>query len=63
MAGGQIWPGNETIVTDQCSLTELLGQASVNEAGKVFRESVRGGVRMMLAEVMAAEVVELRGEK
>ena len=48
---------------DQCSLIELLGQASVSEAGRVFREYLRGVVRMMLAEVMAAEVVELCGEK
>ena len=48
---------------DQCSLIELLGQASVGEAGRVFREYLRGGVRMMLADVMAAEVVELCGEK
>ena len=48
---------------DQCSLIELLGQASVSEAGRVFREYLRGGVRMMLAEVMADEVVELCGEK
>ncbi len=48
---------------DQCSLIELLGQASVSEAGEVFREYLRGGVRMMLTEVMAAEVAELCGEK
>ena len=48
---------------DQSNLIELLGQASVSEAGGVFREYLRGGVRMMLAEVMAAEVTELCGEK
>jgi len=48
---------------DQCSLLELLGQASVSETGGVFREHLRGGVRMMLAEVMSAEVVELCGAK
>ncbi len=48
---------------DQCSLIELLGQASVGEAGRVFREYLRGGVRMMLAEVMSTEVAELCGEK
>ncbi len=48
---------------DQCSLIGLLGQASVSEAGGIFREYLRGGVRMMVAEVMAAEVAELCGRK
>ncbi len=48
---------------DQCSLIELLGQASVSGAGGIFREYLRGGVRMMMAEVMTAEVAELCGEK
>ncbi len=48
---------------DQSSLIELLGQASGSEAGDIFREYLRGGVRMMLAEVMAAEVAELCGPK
>jgi len=48
---------------DQCSLIELLGQASVSEAGGIFREYLRGGVRMMMAEVMAAEVAGLCGQK
>lgn len=48
---------------DQCSVIELLGQVSVSEAGGIFREYLRGGVRMMLAEVMAAEVAELCGAK
>ena len=48
---------------DQCSLIELLGQASVSEAGGIFREYLRGGVRMMLSEVMVAEVAELCGAK
>jgi transposase-like protein len=48
---------------DQCSLSELLGQASAREAGEIFREYLRGGVRMMLAEVMASEVSELCGAK
>ena len=47
----------------QCSLIELLGQASVSEAGGIFREYLRGGVRMMLAEVMATEVAQLCGAK
>ncbi len=40
---------------DQSSLIELPGQASLNEAGRIFRRYLRGGVRMMLTEVMAAE--------
>ena len=48
---------------DQCSLIELLGQASSSEAGEIFREYLRGGVRMMLTEVMAVEVAELCGPK
>jgi len=48
---------------DQCSLIGLLGQASVSEAGRIFREYLRGGVRMMMAEVMAAEVAGLCGQK
>ncbi|MCP4967961.1 MAG: IS256 family transposase [bacterium] len=48
---------------DQCSLIELLGQASGSEAGEIFREYLRGGVRMMLTQVMAAEVAELCGPK
>ena len=48
---------------DQCSLIGLLGQASVSEAGGIFREYLRGGVRMMMAEVMAAEVAGLCGQK
>ena len=48
---------------DQSNLIELLGQASVSGAGQVFREYLRGGVRMMIAEVMAAEVAQLCGDK
>ncbi len=48
---------------DQCNLMELLGQASGSEAGGIFREYLRGGVRMMIAEVMAIEVAELCGTK
>lgn len=35
--------GKETIVMDQCSLMELLGQASSSEAGRSFREYLRCG--------------------
>ena len=48
---------------DQCTLMELLGQASASETGAVFRDYLRGGVRMMLAEAMATEVAELCGKK
>ncbi len=48
---------------DQCNLIELLGQASGSETGEIFREYLRGGVRAMLAQVMAAEVAELCGPK
>jgi putative transposase len=63
MAGVQSSRRKETIVMDQSNLIELLGQASVSEAGKIFRDYLRGGVRMMLTEVMAAEVAELCGPK
>jgi putative transposase len=53
----------ETIVMDQCNLLELLGQANASETGEVFREFLQGGVRLMLAEVMAAEVSLLCGPK
>ena len=48
---------------DQSNLIEVLGQASGSEAGEIFREYLRGGVRMMLTEVMAAEVAELCGPR
>lgn len=48
---------------DQCSLIELLGQASASEAGEAFRQFLRGGVRQMFLDVMAAEVGELCGVK
>jgi len=48
---------------DQCSLIALLGQANASEAGDVFREFLRGGVRLMLADVLAAEVNGLCGAK
>lgn len=37
----------------------VLGQVSSSEAGEVFREYLRGSVRSMICEVMAAEVTEL----
>lgn len=48
---------------DNCRLLELLGQADADATGGVFREFLRGGVRLMLADVMAAEVSELCGTK
>ena len=48
---------------DNCRLVELLGQVEASATGEVFREFLRGGVRLMLADVMAAEVSELCGAK
>ena len=48
---------------DEVSVLQLLGQVSGTEAGEVFREFLRGSVRQMICEVMAAEVTELCGEK
>ena len=48
---------------DYCRLLELLGQAEAGTTGEVFREFLRGGVRLMLADVMAAEVSGLCGTK
>ena len=41
---------------DEVSVLQLLGQVSGTEAGEVFREFLRGSVRQMICEVMAAEV-------
>jgi hypothetical protein len=60
---GESGQGKETTVMDQCSLIALLGQATACEAGAVFREFLRGSVRLMLTDVMAAEVSELCGSK
>ena len=48
---------------DDLNLTEALGQVSASEAGVIFRNFLRGGVRQMICEVMAAEVTELCGPK
>ncbi len=48
---------------NEVSLLQSLGQVSSDEAGVVFREYLRGCVRQMLTEVMAAEVTELCGSK
>ncbi len=48
---------------DDCSIFETLGQVSSSEAGSIFRNFLRGSVRQMICEVMAAEVNELCGPK
>ena len=37
---------------DDLNLTEALGQVSASEAGVIFRNFLRGGVRQMICEVM-----------
>ncbi len=46
-----------------CNLFQTLGQVSSDEVGQVFRDHLRGCIRQMVAEVMAAEVSELCGPK
>ena len=48
---------------DDCSIFATLGQVSSSDAGAVFRDFLRGSVRQMICEVMAAEVNELCGPK
>ena len=48
---------------DHTRILGELGQLEASEAGRVFREYVRGSVRGMIARVMAAEVEELCGPK
>lgn len=48
---------------DESSLLQSLGQVSVGEASEIFRDYLRGCVREMICEVMAAEVTELCGPK
>ena len=38
---------------DDCIIFEALGQVSSSEAGEIFRNFLRGGVRQMISEVMA----------
>ncbi len=47
----------------ESNLLQLLGQVSTGEAAEIFREHLRGCVREMICEVMAAEVTELCGTK
>ena len=48
---------------DESNLLQLLGQVSVGEASEIFRDHLRGCVREMICEVMAAEVTALCGPK
>ena len=48
---------------DQFSLFKQLGQATTLEAGDLLRQYLRGAVRHMFVEVMAAEVAQLAGPK
>ncbi|EGF27379.1 IS256-like element ISRba10 family transposase [Rhodopirellula baltica] len=52
----------ETIM-NEANLLESLGQVSAAETGQVFRDFLRGHVREMICEVMAAEVTQLCGPK
>ncbi len=45
------------------NLLRVLGQVSSSDASEVFRDFLRGSVRQMICEVMAAEVTELCGAK
>ena len=47
----------------ESSLLRSLGQVSAGDAAEIFREHLRGCVRQMICEVMAAEVTELCGPK
>ena len=46
---------------NEVSLLQSLGQVSASQTGEVFRDFLRGQVREMICEVMAAEVTELCG--
>ena len=48
---------------NEANLLESLGQVSASETGQVFRDFLRGHVREMICEVMAAEVTQLCGPK
>ncbi|MCM2369209.1 IS256 family transposase [Aporhodopirellula aestuarii] len=52
----------ETIM-NEVSLLQSLGQVSASDTGEVFRDFIRGHVREMISEVMAAEVTQLCGPK
>ena len=46
-----------------CNLYQSLGQVSSDQAGIIFRDFLRGSVREMICEVIAAEVEDLCGPK
>ena len=46
---------------DEVSLLQTFGQVSSSETGQIFREFLRGHVREMVCEVMAAEVTQVCG--
>ena len=46
---------------NEVSVLESLGQVSSSQTGQVLRDFLRGQVREMICEVMAAEVTELCG--
>ena len=48
---------------NEVSLLQSLGQVSASETGQLFRDFLRGHIREMICEVMAAEVTELCGPK
>jgi putative transposase len=48
---------------EEVNLFASLGQVSSSEVGEVFRNFLRGHVREMICEVMAAEVTQLCGPK
>jgi transposase-like protein len=48
---------------NEVSLLQSLGQVSASQTAEIFRDFLRGHVREMICEVMAAEVTELCGLK
>ena len=48
---------------DERNVFETLGRISSCEAGDIFRNFLRGSVRQMICDVMAAEVDQLCGPK
>jgi putative transposase len=46
---------------NEVSLLQSLGQVSASQSGEVFRDLLRGQMREMICEVIAAEVTELFG--
>ena len=48
---------------NEVNLLESLGQVSSSQTGQVLRDFLRGQVRQMICEVMAAEVTEICGPK